>query len=154
MDIMKDTNNDHHTTLSVDEHGVAILSIRNAGHLNILSTPVINALRTVIEKIGAMKDVRVLVLRGEGDKAFVAGADIKEMVNFDYESAQRFIDGLRQLCDSVRNIPQPVIARIPGWCLGGGLELALACDIRIGTEQTRLGMPEVKVGIPSIIHAA
>lgn len=94
------------------------------------------------------------MLQGTGDKAFVAGADIKEMANFNQASAMAFIDSLRQLCDGVRLLPIPVIARIPGWCLGGGMELALSCDIRIASEDAKLGMPEVRVGIPSIIHAA
>mgnify|MGYP006193551739 CR=1 FL=1 len=94
------------------------------------------------------------VMRGQGDKAFVAGADIKEMVALNEHSAAIFINKLRHLCDGVRLLSIPVIARIPGWTLGGGLEFALACDLRIGSSSARLGMPEVQVGIPSIIHAA
>lgn len=144
----------HHAQLSVDEHGVATLSMANAGSLNILGTPVVKALRAALAEVAQRADVRVVVLRGDGDKAFVAGADIKEMADFDKDRAAVFIDELRRLCDDVRHLPLPVIARIPGWCLGGGLEFALACDLRIGSDQAKLGMPEVKVGIPSIIHAA
>jgi enoyl-CoA hydratase/carnithine racemase len=70
------------------------------------------------------------------------------------ERAEVFISALRDLCNALRHFPVPVIARMPGWCLGGGLELALACDIRIAADNAQLGMPEVKVGIPSVIHAA
>lgn len=147
-------NWEHHAQLSIDEHGIATLSMANAGSLNILGTPVVKALREALAEAGRRSELRVLVLRGEGDKAFVAGADIKEMANFDKDRAAAFIDQLRQLCDDVRQLQVPVIARIPGWCLGGGLEFALACDLRIGSDQAKLGMPEVKVGIPSIIHAA
>ncbi len=143
-----------HAALAVAENGVATLSISNAGSLNILSTPVVAALSAALADIAQRPEIRVLVLRGEGDKAFVAGADIKEMAGFDQAGAAAFIDSLRQLCDSVRLLAVPVIARMPGWCLGGGLEFALACDLRIAADAAKLGMPEVQVGIPSIIHAA
>ncbi|MBU4611493.1 enoyl-CoA hydratase/isomerase family protein [Achromobacter sp. GG226] len=136
------------------QDGVATVSIRDAGKLNILGTPVIAALTAVLTYAGSLQDVRVVVLRGTGDKAFVAGADIKEMAALDRTSAEVFIDGLRRLCDTVQTLPMPVIARLPGWSLGGGLELALACDLRVAAEDAKFGMPEVKVGIPSIIHAA
>jgi len=151
---MNSSNWEHHAQLSTDEHGVATLRIVNAGSLNILGTPVVESLRAALAVAASEPGVRVVVLRGDGEKAFVAGADIKEMANFDSARASAFIDGLRQLCDAVRQLTVPVIARIPGWCLGGGLEFALACDLRIGSDEAKLGMPEVKVGIPSIIHAA
>jgi enoyl-CoA hydratase/carnithine racemase len=151
---MSSINRQEHAALSVNDQGVATLMIANAGSLNILGTPVILALTEALQCIGQRSDIRVVVLRGEGDKAFVAGADIKEMATFNAIQAEHFIDRLRGLCEAVRQLTIPVIARIPGWCLGGGLEFALACDIRVGSEQAKLGMPEVKVGIPSIIHAA
>lgn len=143
-----------HASLSVAENGVATLAIRDAGSLNILGTPVITGLVRAIAGIGQRSDIKVVVLRGEGEKAFVAGADIKEMAGLNQASAMVFIENLRQLCDGVRLLPMPVIARVPGWCLGGGMELALACDIRIASTNARMGMPEVRVGIPSVIHAA
>src|ERR1035438_6132404 len=84
----------------------------------------------------------------------IGGADIKEMAKLDQASAEKFITGLRDLCEAVRAFPAPVIARMPGWCLGGGLEVAAACDFRIAAHDAKFGMPEVKVGIPSVIHAA
>ena len=69
-------------------------------------------------------------------------------------SAEAFISRLRDLCEAVRAFPAPVIARMPGWCLGGGLEVAAACDFRVAAHDAKFGMPEVKVGIPSVIHAA
>ncbi|HWL29777.1 MAG TPA: enoyl-CoA hydratase [Burkholderiaceae bacterium] len=143
-----------HATLTVTPTGVGTLTIRDAGSLNILGTPVIEDLITALDHVARSPAIRVLVMRGQGDKAFVAGADIKEMVALDQASAAVFIEKLRQLCDGVRLLSIPVIARIPGWTLGGGLEFALACDLRIGSTSARLGMPEVQVGIPSIIHAA
>lgn len=143
-----------HASGHVDADGIATLRIDNAGALNILGTPVIDSLREGLARLRDDARVRVLVLRGSGDRAFVAGADIAEMATLDETSGQRFIGNLRALCEDVRRFPTPVIARIPQWCLGGGLELALACDIRIASDNAQFGMPEVKVGIPSVIHAA
>jgi enoyl-CoA hydratase/carnithine racemase len=143
-----------HAGVEIDGRGIATVTIRAAGSLNILSTPVIASLTRAIEALAAHDAIRVLVLRGAGEKGFVGGADIKEMAALDRASAETFISALRRLCDAVRHLPVPVIARMPGWCLGGGLELALACDIRIAADNAQLGMPEVKVGIPSVIHAA
>ena len=151
---MNESNWSYHADLSVDSRGIATLKIANAKSLNILGTPVIKSLQRALAEVAANPEVRVLIMRGDGDKAFVAGADIKEMAEFDAPKARAFIDELRRLCDAVRDLSVPVIARIPGWCLGGGLEFALACDLRIGSDDAKLGMPEVKVGIPSIIHAA
>ncbi|SPA18793.1 Putative enoyl-CoA hydratase/isomerase [Cupriavidus taiwanensis] len=143
-----------HAGVEIDARGIATVTIREAGSLNILSTPVIASLTRAIEALATQDALRVLVLRGTGDKGFIGGADIKEMAALDRASAEAFISGLRRLCDAVRHLPVPVIARMPGWCLGGGLELALACDLRIAADTAQLGMPEVKVGIPSVIHAA
>ena len=143
-----------HATVRLAENGVATLTMTNAGSLNILGTPVIQAMLEALDKVRHNPQSRVLVIRGESDKAFVAGADIKEMAKLTPDSAKTFIDTLRQLCNAVRHMPFPVIARIPGWCLGGGMEFALACDLRIASDQAHMGMPEVKVGIPSVIHAA
>lgn len=98
--------------------------------------------------------MRVVVLRGSGDKAFIGGADINEMVALEPASAEVFIRGLAGLCEAVRECPVPVIARLAGWCLGGGLEVAMSCDLRIAESGAKFGMPEVAVGIPSVIHAA
>src|ERR1700742_2616526 len=137
-----------------DSRGVVRLTISNAGSLNILGTPVINGVREGLQTLAADRDIRVLVLAGQGDKSMIGGADIKEMATLDQKSAETFITGLRDLCEAVRAFPGPVIARMPGWCLGGGLGVAAACDFRIAAHDARFGMPEVRVGIPSVIHAA
>ncbi|MFS8980918.1 enoyl-CoA hydratase [Cupriavidus necator] len=143
-----------HASVEVDGEGVATLTIREAKSLNILGTPVIADLTEAVQALSARRDVRVLVVRGTGNKGFIGGADIHEMAALTRERAEAFIGGLRDLCNALRHLPVPVIARMPGWCLGGGLELALACDLRIAAQDAQLGMPEVKVGIPSVIHAA
>ncbi len=142
-----------HAQATLIDNGVACLTIQTENHLNILGSPVVADLQKALVQLARMKEIRVLVLRGQGDKAFVAGANIKEMANLDRQRAEAFISGLCELCEAVRHFPAPVIARIPGWCLGAGLELAMACDLRIAAEGTNFGMPEVKVGIPSVIHA-
>jgi enoyl-CoA hydratase/carnithine racemase len=144
----------HHARVEVDARGIATVTIAHAGALNLLGTPVIADVRLALERLAAQGDLRVVVLRGSGERAFVAGADIKEMATLTPPAARAFIDGLRGLCEAVRLCPAPVIARVPGWCLGGGLELAAVCDLRVASNRAQFGMPEVKVGIPSIIHAA
>lgn len=143
-----------HADVRMDERGIAVVTIRGAGSLNILGSAAIVDLRQTFEALAADANLRCVVLRGTGDKAFVAGADIHEMGRLVPDTARVFIDGLRALCESVRQCPVPVIARLPGWTLGAGLELAASCDLRIAAEPAHFGMPEVKVGIPSIIHAA
>src|SRR3954449_5652222 len=137
-----------------DPRGVVRLTICNAGSLNILGSAVINGIREVLELLATERQIRVLVIAGQSEKGMIGGADIKEMAKLDQASAERFITGLRDLCEAVRAFPAPVIARMPGWCLGGGLEVAAACDVRIAAHDAKFAMPEVRVGIPSVIHAA
>ncbi|WP_024509822.1 enoyl-CoA hydratase [Bradyrhizobium sp. ARR65] len=144
----------HHCGVDRDGRGVITLTVINAGSLNILSSPVISALREGLEQLAGDRGIRALVLKGGSEKSLIGGADIKEMARLDQPSAEAFITRLRDLCEAVRAFPAPVIARMPGWCLGGGLEVAAACDFRIAAHDARFGMPEVRVGIPSVIHAA
>ena len=137
-----------------DAHGIATLTIHGAKALNIIGTPAIVQATEALARLRQVPGLRVLVLRGPGEGNFVGGADIHEMARLTPESAEAFITRLKDLCEAVRSLPVPVIARLAGWCLGGGLELAAACDLRIASHDARFGMPEVKVGIPSVIHAA
>ena len=100
------------------------------------------------------ESVRVCVLRGEGDRAFIGGADIDEMAALDFESARAFITQVHECCAAIRDLPVPVIARCTGYTLGAGLEIAAACDLRIASPTAKFGMPEVKLGIPSVVEAA
>jgi enoyl-CoA hydratase len=143
-----------HCGVERDPRGVVRLTICNAGSLNILGSAVINAVGEGLEALSVERNIRVLVLAGESEKSMIGGADIKEMATLDQKSAEAFITRLRDLCEAVRAFPAPVIARMPGWCLGGGLEVAAACDFRICAHDAKFGMPEVRVGIPSVIHAA
>ena len=143
-----------HCGIDRDVRGVVRLTICQAGPLNILGSEAIKAVREGLEALAPDKQIRALILAGESQKSMIGGADIKEMARLDQTSAEKFITGLRDLCEAVRTFPAPVIARLPGWCLGGGLEVAAACDFRVAAKDARFGMPEVRVGIPSVIHAA
>lgn len=151
---MTQAQSGRHCVVDFADDSIATITIANAGALNILGTPAIEDLTRGIESLRERSDLGALILRGSGDKAFIGGADIKEMAALTRETAETFISGLRRLCDALRHFPAPVIARMPGWSLGGGLEVALACDIRVAADDAHFGMPEVKVGIPSVIHAA
>jgi enoyl-CoA hydratase/carnithine racemase len=127
-----------HCGVSRDSRDVVTLTICNAGPLNILGSAVTDGVRAGLEQLATDASIRVVVLAGQSGKSLIGGADIKEMATLDQASAEAFITRLARLCDAVRAFPAPVIARMPGWCLGGGLEVAAACDLRI----------------PSVIHAA
>jgi enoyl-CoA hydratase len=136
------------------EGGLVTVELTNSKPLNIVGSGAIAELTQAFRAIGQDQDVRVVVLRGTGDKAFIGGADINEMVALDRFTGEAFIRRLAGLCESIRECPVPVIARLAGWCLGGGLEVAISCDLRIAEAGANFGMPEVAVGIPSVIHSA
>ena len=143
-----------HCGVDRDPRGVVRATICNAGSLNILGSAVIDGVREGLERLASDRTIRVLVLAGQSQKSLIGGADIKEMAKLDQRSAEAFITRLRDFCEAVRAFPAPLIARMPGWCLGGGLEVAAACDFRVAAHDAKFGMPEVRVGIPSVIHAA
>jgi enoyl-CoA hydratase/carnithine racemase len=99
--------------------------------------------------------LRAVVLSGAGDRAFIGGANIDEMAEIDGpDQGRAFIEKVHGCCAAIRRTPVPVIAAINGWCLGAGLEVAAACDMRIAADTARFGMPEVRLGIPSVVEAA
>ena len=142
-----------HALVTRDARGVYTLQIHDAKSLNILASTVTLSLTAAARWIAAQDDARAVVIRGAGEKAFVGGANIYEMAELDPHGARAFITRLRDLCDAVADIPVPTVARLTGFCLGAGMELAAACDIRLGSADAVFGMPEVRVGIPSVIHA-
>src|SRR5215471_7365600 len=113
----------HHCGVNRDSRGVVRLTICNAGSLNILGSPVTNGVREGFETLAGDRTIRAVILAGQSEKSMIAGADIKEMATLDQKSAEAFISRLRDLCEAVRAFPAPVIARMSGWCLGGGLEV-------------------------------
>jgi enoyl-CoA hydratase len=145
------------STRFIDRDGrgrVALLTIERAAKRNALDPATIRALTAAAEPLAGDPHLRAAVVTGAGDRAFVGGADVDAMAALDAASAERFITELHHAIAAVRAIPVPVIARINGYCLGAGLELAAACDLRVASANAVFGMPEVKVGMPSVIEAA
>src|SRR5437868_1941721 len=133
---------------------VARVTVQNSAKLNTLNSHLMLDLVTELEALAKRDDLRAVVLTGAGDKAFIGGADIFEMATLDAEKAEAFITLVHRSCNALREMPVPVIARVNGYALGAGLEIAAACDLRIASSNAVFGMPEVKVGIPSVVEAA
>jgi enoyl-CoA hydratase/carnithine racemase len=133
---------------------VAFVTLDNQAKLNTLNRALMAEFVAAIGSLSAIDDLRAVVLRGAGDKAFIGGANIPEMAALDRDSARDFITLVHRTCDCLRRCPVPVIARIDGFALGAGLEVAVSCDLRIATDRAKFGMPETKVGIPSVVEAA
>jgi enoyl-CoA hydratase/carnithine racemase len=144
--------------LTLDDHDkrgcVARIVIDYQARLNILNSESIRQLTAAVTSLADNERLRVVILTGAGDRAFIGGADINEMVALDKSSARDFITRLHCACEALRQLPVPVIARINGYCLGAGLEIAASCDLRVAADHSTFGMPEVRVGIPSVIEAA
>jgi enoyl-CoA hydratase/carnithine racemase len=133
---------------------IARITIDNRARLNVLSTPLIRQLTDAMRELYGDPDLRAVVLTGAGDRAFVGGADVRELAELDTVSAYPYITRLHLACAAIRKMPVPVIARIDGYCLGGGIEVAVSCDLRVASTTSTFGMPEVRLGIPSVIEAA
>jgi len=134
---------------------VTTVEIDNEAKRNAVHAEAAQELQQTFEDLARDESLRVVVLRGAGDKAFVAGADVNVMQHLSTpEAARDFITSLHLAIQAIRDLPVPTIARMTGACFGAGVEIAAACDMRIGDESVVIGMPEVKVGIPSVIEAA
>lgn len=138
-----------------DRGRIGFVTIERPDKLNSLSTAVMRDLEAVLHRVAVEPNLRAVVLTGAGDKAFICGADIDEMSQLgDPKTARAFITSVHRCSQALRDIPAPVIARINGYCLGAGLEVAAACDLRLCATTAVLGMPETKLGVPSVIEAA
>ena len=133
---------------------LARVTIDNASKLNSLNRALMAEIIEAADGLAADPQLRLVVLTGAGERAFVGGADIGEIAALDRESARDFITLVHRCCDAFRRLPVPVIARIDGYALGAGLELAAACDLRVASGRALFGMPEVRIGIPSVVEAA
>ena len=133
---------------------LAHLTIDNIGKLNSLNRELMIEIVGTVARLGDDPQLRLAVVSGAGERAFVGGADIGEIAALDHVTARSFITLVHRCCDAFRRLPVPVIARIDGYALGAGLELACACDLRVASERAIFGMPEVRVGIPSVVEAA
>ena len=129
------------------EDRLAIVTVNRPDARNALNSTVLRELSMTIEHLSMAQDVGVIILTGAGDRAFVAGADIKEMAGLGALQMRSFSELGRRLGDAIGACSKPIIAAINGYALGGGCELALACDIRIASETAKLGQPEVTIGI-------
>lgn len=129
------------------ENNVITLTITRPQALNALNTEVLSELSTAIREAGEHPDYRCLVIRGSGNRAFVAGADISEMVDYTPEQAFDFSMFGNRVFAQLEQLPIPTIAVVHGYALGGGMELAIACDIRIATPNARFALPETGLGI-------
>jgi enoyl-CoA hydratase len=133
--------------LSRDAEGVRILTIDRADKLNALDRQTLEALDAAFAGAAQDPQVRVVVLTGSGSKAFVAGADIAQMNGLSAIEAREFSLLGQRLMRRIERMPKPVIAMVNGYALGGGLELAMACHLRVAAEGARLGQPEVNLGL-------
>jgi enoyl-CoA hydratase len=130
---------------------VARVFLARAQKANALDSAMLEALAAALERIAP--EVRAVVLGSRG-KTFCGGADVAELRALDPSSAGAFVGRIHRCCAALRRLPVPVVARLHGAVIGAGLELAAACDLRIAAEGTRFAMPEVRLGIPSVVEAA
>jgi len=127
---------------------IAKLFIHRPKKLNALNKATIAELHDAFAELNADKNIRAIILTGSGDKAFVAGADISEFANFDIKEGTALAkEGQKLLFDFIENLKTPVIAAVNGFALGGGLELAMASHFRVASENAKMGLPEVSLGV-------
>lgn len=132
---------------------IAYVTVNNPEERNALGRKGKEALISAFRELAHDDALRVAVLTGAGDRSFIAGANLKEMAEVDVKDAEDISTKTHLACDAIRRLPVPVIARVNGYCLGAGMELAASCDMRVGVDTARFGMPEVKFGIPSGMEA-
>ena len=138
---------DDNLLLVEEDAGIATLTLNRPEVMNSLNFPLLYALRDQIEAFRFRTDIRVLIITGSGEKAFCAGADLKERATLGPEKVKEFIFTIRNLFTAVEQLNKPVIAAVNGIALGGGTELALASDIRIASSNATMGLTETRLAI-------
>ncbi len=138
---------DNEPLLSEEQNGIMVLTLNRPEVMNSFNFALVHALSDRIGSLRFRPDIRVIILTGAGDKAFCAGADLKERVTYTDIQVKEFITTIRDLFSEIENLNQPVIAAINGVALGGGTELALASDIRIASEDASMGLTETRLAI-------
>ena len=138
---------DNEVLLAKEHDGVLTLTLNRPGAMNALNLGLLRRLKECFDAVRFMPEIRVIVVTGCGDRAFSAGADLKEREGFDDKQVKEYIHLIGDLFTSIEYFRKPVIAGINGAALGGGLELALACDIRIASAAAVMGFPETRLGI-------
>ncbi|WEK68568.1 MAG: enoyl-CoA hydratase-related protein [Candidatus Chryseobacterium colombiense] len=130
------------------EERISIITINRPESLNALNAKTIQEISTALDQLNSEATCRAVIITGSGEKSFVAGADIKEFSDFGQEKAEELArNGQNSLFNKIENLSKPVIAAVNGFALGGGLELAMACHIRYASENAKLGLPEVTLGL-------
>lgn len=127
---------------------IAILRINRPEALNAMNVDVISELSKMLDILAADDSIKAVVITGAGERSFCAGADISYMVNIDPMQAERYATSAQDVINRIDRLEKPVIAAVNGFALGGGCELAMACDIRIASSNAKMGQPEVTIGIP------
>lgn len=135
------------TLIYEKKENIGLLTINRPDKLNAISNELTSELSQLLGEIENDEELRVLIITGAGDKAFVAGADIKELVDRDAKIGRRVSRERQEIFSRIENLQIPVIGAVNGYALGGGLEIALACSIRVCSEKAQFGAPEVKLGI-------
>ena len=130
-----------------NKNGIAHLTINRPDKLNALNMQTITEIGEAFQVVYDSSDVKGVIISGEGEKAFVAGADIAEIADLTELNARKFSEQGQEVFTSIENCHKPVIAVVNGFALGGGCELAMACHMRIATENARFGLPEVNLGL-------
>jgi enoyl-CoA hydratase len=152
------TDNDNLVLVRTERRGeagnVAYITANNPSKRNAIGMDGKRAIVAAFRRLCEDEKLRVVVLTGAGDKSFIAGADIAEMKDLTRDQAEEEHSLTHYACDAIRQCAVPVIARINGYCLGAGMELAASCDLRAAADHANFGMPEVRVGIPSGMQAA
>ena len=138
---------------AIDDRLVATVTVNNPDQRNALGNDGKRELAEAIEHVASIDGLRAVVLTGAGDQSFIGGANLKEMSTFVRHDASAGPALTHRICEAVRRTPVPVLARINGWCLGAGLEIATSCDMRAAVNTARFGMPEVLFGLPSGMEA-
>ena len=131
-----------------NEEGICTVTINRPEKLNAMNIDVAKEIITTFKDLDKDDNVKVIILTGEGDKAFSAGADIEYMSKISSEESERYAKLGQELTATVENVTKPTIAAVNGFALGGGCELAMSCDIRIASDNAKIGQPEVTIGIP------
>lgn len=135
------------------EGAVAKVLLARAEKANALSSALLERLKAELERLAGDPELRVVVLGARG-RTFCGGADLGELARLDADTAGPFVDRIHRVCAAIRALPVPVLAQLQGAVIGGGLEIAAACDLRVAARGTRFAMPEVRLGMPSVVEAA
>ncbi len=133
--------------LETGDSGIALLTVSRPEKLNALNTETVLELQDAVSRAGGDPEIRALIITGAGGKAFVAGADINQLAVLSPIEAQAYAERGQRVFRHIEMLPKPTLAAVNGFALGGGLELAMSCAVRIASENARLGQPEVKLGI-------